>query len=224
MMYVIVVAGGSGSRMNTAIPKQFLELNGKPILRHTVEVFRRAFEDVEMVLVLPANAMKIGKEIFADLQLGDKLRFIVGGTTRFHSVKNALDSLPASGWVMVHDAVRPCIDETFLRYLEKCAYEKGNAVPAVAVKDSLRRVEANGTVAVDRSLYRSIQTPQVFATKALKSAFEQAYEPLFTDEATVMEAMGHSIHLCNGLEHNLKITTPSDLELAKQILTKVITP
>lgn len=221
-MYAIIVAGGSGTRMNTTIPKQFLTLGGKAILQYAVEAFLNAFPSIEIVVCLPQTYIELGYDVLKDLISKHNIKLVAGGETRFHSVKNGLDQLTEPGIIFVHDAVRPCIHSTFLESLYKECTQYGNAIPCLAVKDSLRKVTKDQlSIAVDRTEYKSIQTPQVFQLIELKKAFELPYQATFTDEATVMESYGVKIHLCEGLDRNIKITTPDDLPLAGLFLQQV---
>jgi 2-C-methyl-D-erythritol 4-phosphate cytidylyltransferase len=216
--YIIIVAGGSGSRMKSELPKQFIELNGLPILMHTIMRFRNALPIIQIMVAL-SDSYREQWEI-----LCTKHNFIIphtlcsGGETRFHSVKNALELVPTDAVVGIHDAARPLVSTpTILNTFEK-AEQKGNAIPAIAIFDSIRKVENEINKAVDRNDYRIIQTPQCFHSNLLKKAFLQPYQALFTDDASVLEAMGEKINLVEGNKENIKITTSEDLILAKALI------
>lgn len=219
MMHAIIVAGGSGTRMNSSLPKQFLTIHSKSILQYSVEAFINAFDDIHIIVCLPESYLQLGKQVLGELMEKYPITLIRGGETRFHSVLNGLNALHIDeGIVFVHDAVRPCINSSFLHHLASECLEYGHAIPSIAVKDSLRKVSDQDSKSVDRNEYRIIQTPQVFKVSDLKHAFTAPYQAIFTDEASVLESYGKKIHLCNGLERNIKITTPDDLPLAEVFL------
>jgi 2-C-methyl-D-erythritol 4-phosphate cytidylyltransferase len=217
MVYAVIVAGGSGSRMKSDLPKQFLELQpGRTVLQYTVDIFFQAFpQHLTLILVLPEDFLDLGKSLFSNHPRSRDIVWVAGGTTRFHSVQNGLQQIGSPGMVFVHDAVRPCISVDFLHRLQQEAEAHGHVIPCVEVKDSLREVAGTTSHSVDRSLYRAVQTPQVFRSDLILQAFTQIYKNQFTDEASVAEAAGMDMHLCAGLEENIKITRPADLELAR---------
>lgn len=216
--FAVIVAGGSGSRMGSATPKQFLLLNDKPILYYTLESFLSAFDDIKIVLVVPSMFLQQASEMIIQCSDPKKITLCEGGVTRFQSVKNGLQHTEHPSVIFVHDGVRCLVSTQLIRNCYKVALEKGSAVPAVAVTDSIRKITANGNEAVDRSQFRAIQTPQTFRSEWLLPAFQQPYKDQFTDEATVVEAAGHPIHLIEGEKENIKITYPYDALLAEQIL------
>ena len=220
MNYAVIVAGGSGTRMNSTTPKQFLTIHGKPILRYTAESFLRAYHNIQLIVVLPSDFIDLGKEVLHGLAPQHPILFVEGGQSRFHSVKNGLACVAEGSQVFIHDAVRPCINTLFLKSLEDFCHENGNAIPCILVKDSLRKIENDFSQSVDRSVYRIIQTPQVFNSTEIKHAFNLPFQESFTDEASVLEAYGAKVYLCNGLEQNIKITTPTDLTLAGLYLSE----
>lgn len=223
--YVIIVAGGSGTRMNSDIPKQFLLLNGKPILLHTIERFLE-IENCEVILVLPKTEQKYWiKEISekytnSPVCNNDKICIADGGATRFQSVKSGLNKVAGeSGVIAVHDGVRPLVSKGIIEESFIKAELHGAVVASVSLKDSIREVTATGSnKAVDRVKYRLMQTPQTFDLQLLKSAYEQEENPLFTDDASVVEAMGEKITLIEGDYRNIKITTPEDMAVAEAFL------
>jgi 2-C-methyl-D-erythritol 4-phosphate cytidylyltransferase len=218
MIHAIIVAGGMGTRMNNAVPKQFIELHGKPILYHTMQAFIKQFPDIALIVVLPKEHYSYINHILTLLKPTINITLVTGGANRFQSVKNGLEAIKsAEGIVFIHDAVRPFISSTLLQNCYDSALKNGNAIPCIDIKDSLRIVDDNTNKPVDRSQFKSIQTPQTFYVKDIKQAYLHATHDSFTDDATVLEANGHAVHLINGDERNFKITTPVDLLFAEQI-------
>lgn len=216
--YAVIVAGGSGLRMGAGKPKQFLELKGKPILWHTIQQFLDAFNDLHIILVLPKEYIGEGIEILPLLNDRERVEIIVGGPTRFDSVKIGLSIIHNPGIVFVHDGVRCLVSVDLIQRCYLQAVEKGSAIPAVSATDSIRIINGDSNSVADRDHVRIIQTPQTFQTSILLPAFEQAYNESFTDEATVLEAIGVNVHLIEGEYNNLKITRPIDLLVAESIL------
>ncbi len=216
--FVIIVAGGSGTRMGTEIPKQFLELHGKPVLMHTIQVFYNYDPECELILVLPSSQ----QEYWAGLCLkhGFSLphQIVSGGETRFYSVRNGLEQVTGEGIVFIHDGVRPLVRRETIDRCFETAWKNGNAIPVLAVNESLRKLEGGKNIAVDRSLYFSIQTPQTFRSEQIREAFRQDFDPAFTDDASVAERAGFSVNLVEGNRENIKITNPTDLILASAFL------
>ncbi|PIQ16560.1 MAG: 2-C-methyl-D-erythritol 4-phosphate cytidylyltransferase [Flavobacteriales bacterium CG18_big_fil_WC_8_21_14_2_50_32_9] len=216
--YAIIVAGGKGERMGENIPKQFLELNGKPILMHTIEKFHSTFSDLKIILALPENQFDFWKELCYKYGFTNIPHEIVaGGTTRFHSVQNALALVDEDGIVAVHDGVRPLVSQDIIINCFKTAQQYGNAIPVVDVVDSLRHVTKTENKAVKRSCYKIVQTPQCFQTSLIKKAYQQEFVDAFTDDASVVEATGGKIHLVAGNKENIKITSPEDLVVAEAL-------
>jgi len=218
--FVILVAGGSGSRMGTDIPKQFLELCGKPVLMRTIEVFHEFDPACDLVLVLPENQQEFWAGLCLKHLFSLPHRIASGGETRFHSVKNGLKLIADEGIVFIHDGVRPLVSqETLVRCFET-AQKCGNAIPVLPVTESLRRLEGDQSISVDRSLYFSVQTPQTFQTAQILNAYEQSFDHSFTDDASVAEKAGFSISMVEGNLENIKITQPTDLVVAEAFLQK----
>ncbi len=213
--WAAIVAGGTGSRMGNAIPKQFLFLHKKPVLWHTIHAFQQAFADVNIVLVVPQNHLE--NEIIQNL-LSNKIIAVEGGETRFQSVKNGLQKVPDNTVVFVHDGVRCLVSQELIHRCYKQTLTKGNAIPVVAAIDSLRIENSGSHNVIEREKIRLVQTPQTFLSTELKQAFEQPYQPFFTDEATVMEAAGKEVFLIEGEYENIKITRPIDLIIAEEII------
>jgi 2-C-methyl-D-erythritol 4-phosphate cytidylyltransferase len=217
--YVIIVAAGSGKRMGAAIPKQFLQLAGKPILLHTMEKFLKHNPNIGIVLVLNAEYVAFWQELCHTLNIQIKHEIVCGGKERFHSVKNGLDAITEEDAIVaIHDAVRPLVS---LKTIENCfliACEKGAAVPVLHLTDSLRITSNEGSAPVDRGKYRMVQTPQCFQINLLRQAYEQPFNDSFTDDASVVEAFGEHIHLLEGNREIIKITDPVDLRMAEAML------
>ena len=216
----IIVAGGTGQRMGTTLPKQFLAIEGKSILLHTIGQFATAFADINFIIVLPADYIQDGKALISSSGLGQSFQFVAGGDTRFQSVKNGLAQADPASIVFVHDAVRCLLTPALIQRCYQQAVEKGSAIPAVSSTDTIRILEGNQHHVVDRANVMMIQTPQTFNAALLKKAFEQAYQPSFTDEANVLEASGKEVYLIEGEYENIKITRPLDLAIAEYILAK----
>lgn len=216
--YAIIVAGGRGLRMGGELPKQFLPLGGKPVLMRTLELFEG--EVSRIILVLPEDHIPFWEELCQRYHFTLPHTVALGGETRFHSVHSGLSHLPQAGLVAVHDGVRPLASRALIRRSFEEAERSGAALPAYPVTDSLRlRQEEGKSEAVDRSRYVAVQTPQTFDLGRLQQAYEQAYSPLFTDDASVYEAASlGSITLIDGEETNIKLTTPRDLLLAELLL------
>lgn len=217
----IIVAGGSGARMGTQVPKQFLLLRGKPVIWYTLHRFVESLNDLEIVLVLPEAHMEAGKQLLATYFSEKAIRLIVGGNTRFESVRNGLQAIDAGGVVFVHDGVRCLLSTSLIKRCYQFAVENGSAIPAVVATDSIRVVDGTENRVADRNQIRLIQTPQTFRTDLLKEAFSKATHNQYTDEATVVEAMGTPVFLVEGEYENIKITRPADLLLAEAILQQL---
>ena len=216
--YAVIVAGGSGTRMGSSTPKQFLLIQGKPVLYYTIKAFLDAFPSIEIILVLPESQMELGKEIMDGYFTEANIRLTTGGETRFHSVKNGLSLVTEEAVVFVHDGVRCLITkELLIRCFDK-AMETGSAIPVTECRDSLRLITEDGHVVLDRTAVRQVQTPQTFHSKLLLPAFAIDYKERFTDEATVAEAFGIELNLVEGDPENIKITSPVDLTVAESII------
>ncbi len=211
--FAVIVAGGSGTRMGTATPKQFLLLNGKPIIVHTIEQFLAANAAVEIIVVLPESVMQQWFQIVSHFPFLQKIKTTIGGATRFDSVKNGLALLPNEGLVAVHDAVRPMVSVTLIQNCFHAANENGSGIAAIACVDTVRQTE-NGFEILDRNKLWLMQTPQCFDLEKLQSAYQNATSNHFTDDAEVFAASGFQLHLVEGEKNNFKITTKDDLQLA----------
>ncbi len=212
-LFAIIVAGGSGSRMQSSVPKQFLLLKDKPILQHTIEQFLAVLPAEQIILALPAVEQFTWAVLCEQHGFNPPIQLVDGGATRFQSVRNGLRAIQAgAGIVAVHDGVRPFITPAIIRNSFDTAARTGSAVTCVPVKDSVRVIGPDGgSQAVDRSQYRLVQTPQTFALDAFRQAFRVEEQPFFTDCASVMEYAGFPVTLIEGAYENIKITTPDDL-------------
>ena len=221
MNHVIIVAGGSGQRMASAVPKQFLPLGGRPILMRTIERFAAFDPAMDIIVVLPQSQTDYWQRLCHEHRFGIGHRTTAGGATRYESVRNGLALVDGEGLVGIHDGVRPLVS---LPTLERCyamAATHGNAIPACDSVDSVRMLKPDGSnTAADRTCVKLVQTPQVFDVKLIKQAYQLGYRPTFTDDASVAEAAGIGINLTEGNRENIKITTPVDLLLAEAILNE----
>lgn len=218
--YSIIVAGGSGTRMQSAIPKQFLLLKGKPVLMHTIEAFYNCDSKPEIILVLPAAFHDYWAQLCADYNFNIPYQLVNGGETRFHSVKNGLNFInnDQDALIAVHDAVRPLTGKHIIDNAYKHAAENGNAVVAVKSRDSVRQLKAGASKSLVRDEIYLIQTPQTFRLSQLTSAYAQHYDTKFTDDASVVEEAGFEINLVEGDHRNIKITFPEDIAVAELFL------
>ena len=216
----IIVAGGTGQRMGATLPKQFLDIEGKSILLHSVIQFAVAFWDINFVIVLPADYIQEGQNLIASSGCTQQFQIVAGGDTRFQSVKNGLAQVDPNAIVFVHDAVRCLLTPALVQRCYEQALQKGSAIPAVCSTDTIRIVEGAKHHLVNRENVMMVQTPQTFQAALLIKAFEQAYQPAFTDEANVLEASGTEVYLIDGEYENIKITRPLDLAIAEYILAK----
>lgn len=216
--FVLIVAGGTGTRMQSKTAKQFLSVKGLPLMWWTLRSFKDAVPDAHLSVVLNPNLFDAFKEL--EQKYGDSgaNAIIPGGVERFHSVLHGLTTLPDEGVVAIHDAVRPFPP---VQMIQKCfndAALHGSAIPVTPLKNSIRRIDKNGkSTAENRADFLTVQTPQCFDLALIKPAFTVEYDPSFTDDASVLEAAGHSIHLCEGDPMNMKITTNEDLIIARAL-------
>jgi 2-C-methyl-D-erythritol 4-phosphate cytidylyltransferase len=216
--YAVIVAGGSGSRMQSNLPKQFLLLNGKPVLFYTIDTFLKSYEDLQIILVLPEDHVAAGQEIIDAFFDYDRIRITEGGRTRFHSVQNGLQLITEESIVFVHDGVRCLLTTDLIHRCYEAAIEFGSAVPVIDSKDSVRMITEDGNEALERSKIKLVQTPQTFHSKIILPAYKIDYKDKYTDEATVAEAFGMKVHLVDGEEDNIKITRPVDLTVAEGMI------
>lgn len=214
---VIIVAGGKGLRMGGEIPKQFFLLKGQPVIMRTIKQFTSAIPGIKVVIVLPEKQIEYWKSLCSEHKFQIDHQIAIGGETRFHSVKSGLDFVQG-GLVAVHDAVRPLVSEQTINTCFTEAEKNGNAIPVIPINDSVRKMEGEHNTLVNREQHKIVQTPQVFKTSILKDAFNQGYQDSFTDDASVIESSGVRVNLVPGNFENIKITRPSDLQIAEVFL------
>ena len=213
---VVIVAGGSGSRMGADVPKQFLRIGGEVILAVTLRKFLPYASEV--VVVLPSEQMTRWAQIVEECHLEGTHKVSAGGATRYHSVRNGIEALGECDLIAVHDGVRPLLSDEMIERGIECAREHGSAIPTIAAVDSFRVMRDGRLEVIDRSLLRAVQTPQIFAAETLRGAYEEAWDERFTDDATVVELQGTVLHYYEGERGNIKITTPDDLVFAEQVI------
>ena len=216
--YAVIVAGGSGKRMNSSLPKQFFLINNKPVLYYTIKTFLSAFSDIKIILVLPEEHIPKGQEIIDGFFDNEKIQIISGGRTRFHSVQRGLSLITEESIIFVHDGVRCLLTVDLIKRCYETAVEAGTAIPAIASRDSIRLTVSEENESIDRDRVRLIQTPQTFHSKIILPAYKIDYKEKFTDEALVVEAYGLKVKLIEGEVNNLKITTPVDVLIAQALL------
>ena len=215
--HIIIVAGGKGLRMGGDIPKQFLPVCGKPVLMRTLEAFHAYDSSIHIILVLPIGQQAYWKELCVEYGFGLAHDIANGGETRFHSVMNGLAMVEGDGLVGVHDGVRPFVSqEVIARCYEEASVKKA-VIPVIGVVETVRHLTGEGSETVPRDRYKLVQTPQVFDAALLRRAYCQEYTDWFTDDASVVEALGDKVHLVDGNRENIKLTTPFDLKLAEML-------
>ena len=214
---VLIVAGGKGLRMGSDLPKQFLPIGGKPVLMHTIEAFHHFDRTMKIILVLPQEQQTYWQELCAKHSFVIEHTVVDGGETRFHSVKNGLACVN-SGLVGVHDGVRPFVSPEVIKRCYELAAIKKAVIPVIDVVETVRHITETGSETVSRNDYKLVQTPQGFDAELLKQAYAQEYTPFFTDDASVVEAMGVSVCLAEGNRENIKITTPFDLKISSALV------
>ncbi|MBA2250107.1 MAG: 2-C-methyl-D-erythritol 4-phosphate cytidylyltransferase [Chitinophagaceae bacterium] len=216
--YAIIVAAGSGTRMNSSLPKQFLLLKKKPVLFYSIDCFLKAYDDLEIILVLPQLHISKGQEIIDAWFDNSRIRICEGGATRFHSVQNGLALIETESIIFVHDAARCLLTQSLVKRSYKAAVEFGTAIPGIPVKDSVRYITDEGNEVLDRNKVMLIQTPQVFHSKILLPAYKIDYKEKLTDEASVVDAFGLKVRMIEGEVNNIKITTVADILFAETII------
>ena len=224
MDYIIILAGGKGLRMGSDIPKQFLPIGGMPVLMHTLKRFREYSKELKIILVLPKQQQAYWQTLCEEYHFQEDYLIANGGETRFHSIKNGLQLIPddAQGLVGVHDGVRPFPSVEVIRNCYETARREGSAIPVIPVVETIRHLEGKvqGSRTVPRDEYRLVQTPQVFDIQLHKKAYAQDYRDSFTDDASVVESVGHAVTLVEGNRENIKITTPFDCIVAEGIINQ----
>ena len=219
LKYVIIVAGGKGLRMGGELPKQFIPIEGRPVLMRTLDTFHACDESIQIILVLPRDHQDYWRELCAQYQFAVPHRIADGGVTRFHSVQSGLSQVDApEALVAVHDGVRPFVSHEVISRCYAEAEAHGAVVPVIPVVETVRQLTGEGSVTVDRNAYRLVQTPQTFRATLLRRAYEQPYTDAFTDDASVVEALGEAVTLVDGNRENIKLTSPFDLIVAKALV------
>lgn len=220
--HILIVAGGKGLRMGADIPKQFLPIGGKPVLMRTIETFYKYDSSIDMILVLPVEQQDYWKSLCKEYAFSIPHQIVNGGNSRFHSVKNGLALVEGEGLVGVHDGVRPFVSQEVIGRCFSEAEKKKAVIPVIGMVETVRYLLGIGSETVDRDAYKLVQTPQVFSISLLKEAYKQEYTPGFTDDASVVEAMGASVFLVEGNRENIKLTTPFDLIVANALVECLI--
>jgi 2-C-methyl-D-erythritol 4-phosphate cytidylyltransferase len=216
--YAVIVAGGAGLRMGSVLPKQFLLIHNKPVLWYTIHTFLKSYKDIEIILVLPAEYYDTGRAISDEIVSLTPIQTLTGGATRFHSVQTGLSLVKQRSVVFIHDAVRCLLSPSLIHRCYEEAMQFGSAIPCVDSKDSIRILGEAGHRSVRRTDVKLVQTPQTFLSEILLPAYGAAYGESYTDDASVVEASHHNVHLVEGEVSNIKITTPLDLAIAERLL------
>jgi len=219
--YILIVAGGSGTRMKTDIPKQFIEINKLPVMMHTISNFYKINKSFNFIIVLPKQYINFWKELLIKHNFTINHKVITGGKTRFNSVKNGLKNIPKDSLVAIHDSVRPIISKKLINTGFLLAEKNKNAIPYVDIIESLRKITPKGSKIIKRENIKIIQTPQFFKSDIIKKAYLQRYKIKFTDDASVLETTGEKIKLFYGLKQNIKITTHEDLKIIEYYLKNI---
>lgn len=212
----ILVAGGLGKRMNYALPKQFLELKGKPILFYTLEKFYDYDPNIELIVVIPEMYFIFWKELIQSHKIEIPHKIVAGGDSRYQSVKNGLSNVENASIIAIHDGVRPFITKTFIGRLFEEAKKKGSAIPVKPISETVRKINSEENQILPRQEVFLVQTPQIFLKEWLDKAYQTPYNESITDDATLVEQAGFLLHFIEGLTYNIKITTPEDLQWAEK--------
>ena len=216
--YVLIVAGGMGKRMQMNIPKQFIPIAGKPVLMHTISVFHDFDPKFHIVVVIPKEHIPLWKDLCTEFNFKVEHQIVQGGKERFYSVKKGLERVDNDALVLIHDGVRPLVSRETIQRVSAEAEQKGNAIPYIDIVHSIRKIGKGKSRAVDRSRFKIIQTPQGFHSNLIKSAYARRYRKSFTDDASVIEALGYEVNLVKGNTKNMKITNSMDIQLAECFL------
>lgn len=219
--YVLIAAGGAGKRMDSAIPKQFIDIAGKPVLMHVFNAFLSYAPDIQFILALPETYNEDWEHLCRKHHFEIHHQQVTGGPTRFHTVKNGLRVVPDDSLVAIHDAARPLVSLATISRVFHFAQKFGNAIPVLKPIDSVRLVEGPGNRPLDREKIRMVQTPQCFHGLLIKKAYNKNYHESYTDDATVLESDGARLFLVDGNPENIKITTPADLVVAETLMKRL---
>lgn len=215
---IIIVAGGKGTRMGASLPKQFIRLGSRPILMHTIERFFNYDRSMTIIVVLPKNQQEYWTQLCKDYNFDVPFIIADGGQTRFHSVCNGLSKVTNERWIGVHDGVRPFVSDEVITTCFRVVQSSRAVIPTIGIVETLRKVEEEKSSTLNRDDYRLVQTPQVFDVALLKEAYQQEYDKKFTDDASVVEALGYDVTLIEGNRENIKVTTPFDLKIGEALL------
>ncbi len=215
--YAIIVAGGSGQRMESDVPKQFLSINNEIILMRSIRAFYEFDSSIDIIVALPNDQIEYWTKLCVEKHFKINHKVVSGGKTRYHSVKNALNEVGSDGIVAIHDGVRPLVSQSTIDQVYKIALINENAIPYIDITDSIRKVDSNINSPVDRNKYKLIQTPQAFNCKLIKHAYNQEWDKSFTDDASIVEMTGIKINLVPGNRENIKITNQIDLKIAESL-------
>ena len=218
--YLIIVAGGSGSRLNSDIPKQFIPIAGKPIMMHAIKAFSDCISNLNVVVVIPKSNYELWKDLCKEFSFDIKHTVAEGGLHRFHSVKNGLQNISENAVVGIHDGARPLVNKSTILKSYSAAEKYGAAIPLVRINESVRELSNKANKPLARENLRLVQTPQCFRSEIIKKSYQQDYKEEFTDDATVVESAGHKIHIVDGNVENIKITFPSDIFIAEALLKR----
>ena len=216
--FALIAAGGTGTRMNNPLPKQFLLLHNKPLIYYSIKRFLESYDDVQIILVLPSEYISIGREVIDKYFDNSRIRITEGGRTRFHSVQKGLELIGEESIIFVHDGARCLISKELIQRCYNNAVEYGTAIPVTPSTDSIRVIIGDENAPLERDSIRFVQTPQTFHSQILLPSYKIDYKDKFTDEATVVEAHGMKVHLVEGEQNNIKITRPEDLAFAEVLL------
>lgn len=219
-VFLLITAAGQGTRLKSAFPKQFIPVSGRPLLMRTIDVFKAYEARMKIVLVLPDDQVQLWKDLCTEFDFQIEHQIVRGGTERFHSVQNGLHHIPSESLVLIHDGVRPMVRPDTIQRVIETATEKGNAIPCVIPSQTIRQIDSEHNITLlDRKNLRLIQTPQGFHANLIKEAYSQEFNPHFTDDAAVLESLGHKINLVDGNYSNIKVTHPADIKMVEALLT-----
>ena len=216
--YVLITAGGHGRRLNAAFPKQFIPVSGRTLLMRTIDVFHDFDPKMKIVLVIPEEYIPLWKDLCTEFDFQTEHQIVRGGSERFHSVQNGLHHIPSDSIVLIHDGVRPMVRPDTIERVIETTLKNGNAVPCVVPSQTVREIDGDNSKLLDRRKLRLIQTPQGFRSNLIKEAYNQEFQKIFTDDASVLESLGHKINLVDGNYSNIKVTHPADIKMVEALL------
>jgi len=217
--YVLITAGGQGKRLASIFPKQFIPIAGMPLLMRTINVFKNYNPKFKIILVIPEEYINLWKDLCTEFEFQVEYQIVRGGNERFHSVQNGLHHIPHDSLVLIHDGVRPLVRPDTIERVIATSQEKGNAIPCVVPTQTLRKITSSGNSQhLDRKELRMVQTPQGFHSNLIKEAYNQEFNPSFTDDASVLESLGNQINIVEGNYSNIKVTHPADIKLVEALL------